>query len=90
MHAPLQHLGRVYREHQAWQLGDVPAEIRSLLNKLSMNVPDDLNRCPACRRTDAMITVLVGAVGAFDERHCRYCHQVVLESASPSCGGARQ
>ena len=81
--APLKHLGKVYRELEHSHDQDEQPDIRSVLVELHAQTPD-LEKCPTCRREDALVTVKVAAEGTLDERRCRYCNQVVLESsASP-------
>ena len=81
---PLSHLGTIYRELGTSGAQDESSEIRSVLVELQAQTSRDLERCPTCRRAEALVTVNVAAVGQLDERRCKFCSQVVLEcSESP-------
>ena len=77
---PLNHLGKIYREFEHSLSQDEQSEISSMLVELHARTSPNLERCPTCRRDEALVTVRVAAVGALDERRCKYCNQVVLES----------
>jgi hypothetical protein len=87
---PVDHGGKIYRELGTEDVRGEQSEIRSMLVGLQADAARDLERCPTCRRAEALVTVKVAAVGALDERRCKYCNQVVLEStASPDTQSRR-